>query len=209
MITATPQKRGHYWHASLEDLSRTPNQKHIPLKTRDQAEALHTLTTLLQQHAQGHSDLWQRPSFELGVTYRQALKRYLDRSDLGANTLRSYEWTLYTFASTLPRKALVTDVLPSHIRAYCFVNDLASSSCESRLNTLSAFFEWAIGQGLRKHNPCDEFKGSRKRRVEVTLAPIMIDTILPGGPHTPELMAPQGVTLPLSELLEQQPYIAN
>src|SRR5690606_35144140 len=109
--------------AVFYDPARRPMQKHVTLRTTDEATARRRLTAMEKKYDLGNFDPWTDAAPENGVTVEKAVERYVKHQRAAGraeSTVDAAERMLKAFDASLPAGTLVQHVEPRHV--VTFVN---------------------------------------------------------------------------------------
>lgn len=153
------------WKWEVYDPDRAPKRKKLSLYTKDKQAATDKARDYIRRRTLGLFDPWGDAPQRTGATVPEAATPYFKakrRAGGAASTHDKDEHLLGQFAAHLPAGAALSSVTPKHVEA--FLNrpskrgggPLSNGSKNRNRATLSAFFGWAVKNGMATANPAAE-----------------------------------------------------
>ena len=146
------------------DPTRTPKRKWVSLKTKDKTGAMNRLAAMDAAISRGEFCPWSDTVPESGVTYTDAVERYLEARDKTDSSIRNDKSVLNALGATLPVAVGVGHVTTADVHRYLDGLDIVASTRKTYINRIRAFFSWAVGDGLVRDDPASKIEAPKVGR---------------------------------------------
>ncbi|MEM6325849.1 MAG: tyrosine-type recombinase/integrase [Bacteroidota bacterium] len=166
------QRPSGTYYLSFHDARRRPARKQVSLRTRTHRTALVLRRRLEDAYALGEFDPWLDPDWtaerrESGPEGAERLGGavagfYASRAHTSPHTQQKYRVVLGGLLRHLGAAARTAAIATTDLAGYLAATDTKPVSRRSYAGSLSAFFNWAVAEGLRSDNPA---AGLRLERV--------------------------------------------
>ena len=100
------------------DPERRPTRKWVPLKTKDKTGAKHRFARIDLAISRGEFDPWEDKAPVDGVTYADAVAKYLVARDKQAASRRNDKSVLEALGAAIPTNLLLSKVSVDHVEGY-------------------------------------------------------------------------------------------
>jgi len=154
---------GGWWHIRFRDARRRPRERSFALRTQKETIAVKRGTAKYREWLYDAFDPWQE---EISApTLAEAKARYLTalrRDGRRASTIETADSRLSRFTRDVPETTRLDEVTPDHIRAAVYRIGYKRMTQYTRYQSLQAFFNWCVREGLIKRSPCDDVDNPRQ-----------------------------------------------
>ena len=155
------EKKGGKWrlgnyYAEFEDVQRRPKKKRISLGTKDSATASRRFHDMEKRFDAGTFDPWNDKPPEEGVTFNEAVSRFLSsREDegLAPSSIATYKSVLEAFAAFLPPGYPLYGLRLSDLVSFLDDKQRSDATKRSYQQRVRIFGQWCVEQAILKVNP--------------------------------------------------------
>lgn len=154
---------GGWWHIRFRDARRRPRERSFALRTQKETIAVKRGTAKYREWLYDAFDPWRE---EISApTIAEAKRRYLAalrRDGRKASTIETADSRLSRFMRDVPETTRLDEVTPDHIRAAVYRIGYKRMTQYTRYQSLQAFFNWCVREGLVKKSPCADVDNPRQ-----------------------------------------------
>ena len=177
------EKKGGKWrlgnyYAEFEDAHRRPKKKRISLGTKDSATASRRFHDLEKRFDAGTFDPWNDKPPEEGVTFDEAVSRFLStREDegLASSSIATYKSVLEALGAFLPPGYPLYGLRLSDLVAFLDDKKRSDATRRSYQQRVRIFGAWCVDESLLKVNPIPAPSTKGKKGREKRLPRFMSD----------------------------------
>lgn len=143
------------WYGVFYDSFRTPRQKEVSLRTRDESTARTRLVEMERQMARGEFDPWtDKPSASgtsaASLTAAEAFERFMRSREASGSAagIATYRAVIGPFIESLPPGILLPHVALSHVERWLSSRSVRPATLKGYTQRLGIFARWCVAERL-------------------------------------------------------------